>query len=159
MSLPRAALALALLALAGCAREAPAPASYRTAGTPIASTTRGTADALAGNWQVAAAYPGPGPAVGAPVSISLTGSGAGELRWGNGSWALTQVAPGRWDTPAGPLWLLWADETFRVAVLGTPGGSFGFVLTRPELGQRPDLMNAAREMLDFNGYDLAALQG
>ncbi|WP_373356502.1 lipocalin [Pseudoroseicyclus sp. CXY001] len=155
----RAATFLLLLALAACARPAPAPESFRLAGAPIASTTRGEPQALAGEWQVAAAYPGPGPGAGQPVRVSFGPSGGMALGWQGGGWQLTPAGPGRWEGPEGPLWLLWADESFRIAVLGTPDGSFGFILTRPAVAGRGDLLTAAREMLDFNGYDLTRLPG
>ncbi|NDV00427.1 lipocalin family protein [Pseudoroseicyclus tamaricis] len=152
----RRALALALL-LAACGKAAEeAPQVWRVAGAPIASTSRDAA-ALAGDWQVGAAYPGPGPGVGVPVRVSFAADGSGVLGWDGGSWELTPLSAGRWQGPAGPLWLLWADESFRVAVLGSPEGTFGFVLERP--GQvQGDLREAAREMLDFNGYELGELR-
>jgi apolipoprotein D and lipocalin family protein len=54
------------------------------------------------------------------------------------------------------LWVLWVDADYRIAVLGTPDGTIGRVLSRtPE--PRQDLWIAAREVLDFNGYDLERL--
>lgn len=55
-----------------------------------------------------------------------------------------------------PIYVLWVDEGYRVAALGTPSGAWATVLSRtPE--PRPDLSRAAREVLEFNGYDLAQL--
>ncbi|WP_143598867.1 lipocalin family protein [Pseudothioclava arenosa] len=56
-----------------------------------------------------------------------------------------------------PVWLLWADQDYRVAVLGTPEGGFGMILARPGMAARGDLIAAAREVLAFNGYDLAQI--
>ncbi len=53
--------------------------------------------------------------------------------------------------------MLWVDEGYRTAVIGTPDGSFGFVLNR-DAAIPADRMEAARRVLDFNGYDLAQLQ-
>lgn len=55
------------------------------------------------------------------------------------------------------IWLLWVDQDYRTAVLGTPSGRFGMVIARSSEG-RADLMRAAREVLDFNGYDLRRIQ-
>lgn len=53
-----------------------------------------------------------------------------------------------------PVWVLWVDQDYRMAALGTPDGSFGMVLAREAAAGRDDLIRAAREVLDFNGYDL-----
>lgn len=54
------------------------------------------------------------------------------------------------------IWILWVDADYRVAAVGTPSGGFGRILVRP--GQaRADLITAAREVLDFNGYDISKL--
>ena len=55
------------------------------------------------------------------------------------------------DTPL-ELWVLWVDDDFRTAVIGTPDGRFGWIMDRPGQASR-DRTRAAREILDFNGYD------
>ena len=58
---------------------------------------------------------------------------------------------------AAPYWVLWVDEGYRTAVVGAPNGRVGWILNRdPEIP--PDRLTAAREVLDFNGYDLGPLQ-
>ena len=58
---------------------------------------------------------------------------------------------------AAPYWVLWVDEGYRTAVVGAPNGRVGWILNRdPDIP--PDRLAAAREVLDFNGYDLAPLQ-
>ena len=58
---------------------------------------------------------------------------------------------------AADYWVLWIDEGYRTAVVGTPSGRAGWILNRtPEVP--PDRLRAAREVLRFNGYDLGALQ-
>ena len=57
-----------------------------------------------------------------------------------------------------PIWVLWVDQDYRVAALGTPSGTWAAVLVRPGKG-RGDLLTAAREVLDFNGYDLKRIGG
>jgi apolipoprotein D and lipocalin family protein len=73
------------------------------------------------------------------------------------------VGPGRLKVsfPAVPFgasdyWVLWVDEGYRTAVVGTPNGKSGWILNRaPDIPA--DRLNAAREVLDFNGYDLTQL--
>jgi apolipoprotein D and lipocalin family protein len=58
---------------------------------------------------------------------------------------------------AAPYWVLWVAEDYQTAVVGVPSGRAGWILHRaPTL--RPDRLEAAREILAFNGYDLGALQ-
>ncbi len=76
---------------------------------------------------------------------------------------LAITGPGRL-TPSGkvaapldrPWWVLWADTDLRTLVIGTPDGSFGFILDRAG-PLPPDRLTAARQVLRFNGYDLARL--
>jgi apolipoprotein D and lipocalin family protein len=54
-------------------------------------------------------------------------------------------------------WVLWVDTDYRTLVVGTPSGSFGMILNRT--GDLPaDRMAAAREVLDWNGYDLSRMR-
>lgn len=163
-----------LLLLAACGREpppAPPPsASFRDASAPIASTTRGGPADLAGEWVVAEAFPG-GP-------FGLSRGGTARLAMdasGTGTWTLTGAdgtaralpvtspAPGRYRAAGlggetwADLWVLWVDDDFRTAAVGTPDGAFGWVMDRPGAAS-PDRARAAREMLDFNGYDLGRLR-
>jgi len=56
-----------------------------------------------------------------------------------------------------PYWVLWVDEDYQTAVVGVPSGRAGWILNRtPTL--RADRLQAAREILDFNGYDLSQLE-
>lgn len=58
---------------------------------------------------------------------------------------------------AGDYWVLWVDDDYRTAVVGTPNGRAGWILNRdPTIPQ--DRLNAALEMLDFNGYDTSRLE-
>lgn len=57
----------------------------------------------------------------------------------------------------GDYWVLWVDEGYRTAVVGAPGGRSGWILNRdPTIPD--DRLAAAREVLDFNGYDLSRLE-
>lgn len=75
-----------------------------------------------------------------------------------GAGAMVATKPGRFDLQGvGPLWVLWADADNRTVVLGAPSGAYGFILNRdPSLPA--DRLTAARDILAFNGYDVAKLQ-
>ena len=75
----------------------------------------------------------------------------------------TVVGPGRLKVRldgvpvAADYWVLWVDEGYRTAVVGIPSGRAGWILNR-EPTIPPDRLRAARDVLDFNGYDLTQLQ-
>ncbi|PYE85881.1 lipocalin [Pseudoroseicyclus aestuarii] len=157
-----AILGLGLLALAACAPAPEAPQGFRDAQAPIASTTRGRPSDLNGLWQVEAAYPGGPLAPGDSATFQLTAEGDGLLRITGADGAarlirLEAAGPSRWSGAGRDWWLLWADDGFRTMVLGAPDGLLGAVLNRPGAAS-PDRSRAARELLDFNGYDLTALR-
>ena len=71
---------------------------------------------------------------------------------------LTPAGPGRFALAGQPdWWILWADVGYRTLVIGTPSGAFGFVLNRGS-NLPSDRLAAAREVLDWNGYDLTKLR-
>lgn len=54
-------------------------------------------------------------------------------------------------------WVLWVDQDYRTAVVGTPSGRAGWVLNRdPSIPA--DRLAAAEEVLRFNGYDVSELR-
>lgn len=58
---------------------------------------------------------------------------------------------------AGNYWVLWVDEEYRTAVVGTPSGRAGWILNRtPDISE--DRLEAAKAVLSFNGYDVSALE-
>ena len=138
--------------LAGCAA---APIGYRDASAPIASITRFEAARFAGPWQMRAAFGAAPSGVvftesdGAIMSMQFMGEGAATT--------MDQTRPARFETPQGPLWVLWVDEAYRTAVIGTPDGRLGWVIDRNATGGA-DRIRAARSLLEFNGYDLAQLR-
>ncbi len=57
---------------------------------------------------------------------------------------------------ASDYWVLWTDESYMTAVVGAPNGKSGWILNRdPKIPA--DRLAAARDVLDFNGYDLSRL--
>lgn len=158
----RRALLLVLL-LAACAPEPPATPSFRDRGVPMGSTTRGTLADLAGDWEVTAGFSGaPFAAPSTHLRVEpldatrarLVFEGPGGVR----DVVVRTGVPGRLvpEDGSAEIWVLWVDDDFRTAVVGTPDGSFGWVMDRP--GQAsPDRAAAAREVLEWSGYDLSAL--
>ncbi len=166
--------------LAGCAANPPAPgpsASYRDANAPFSSIALFEPERFAGRWYEIARYPvafqnGCGGTVAqytsradgtfAVVNTCREGRLDGPVRQIEGS--ARMIGPGRFDVQfdsapslSSPYWVLWVDEGYRTAVIGVPSGRAGWILNRdPEIP--PDRLAAAREILDFNGYDLTRLE-
>lgn len=69
------------------------------------------------------------------------------------------AGPGRFAVSgiSDPWWVLWVDTDARTLVIGTPSGRFGFILNRTG-GLPSDRLVAAKEVLDFNGYDPSRLR-
>ncbi len=161
---------LALLVLAACGRGAPEPVpvaeapSFRDRAQLIASTTRGTAQDLTGEWVISQSYPGqPLAAPGTRVVVAPGAGGAVLWRFsgaaGDGEVATVTGLPGRFVPGAGggpELWVLWVDDDFRTAAVGTPDGSIGWIMNRPGEASG-DRTAAAREVLEWSGYDLGRL--
>jgi apolipoprotein D and lipocalin family protein len=156
---------LAMLAVASCA-AAPKSAGFRAASAPIYSNASFALSRLQGDWVQVAAFaadgPGcvPGNAVFAPtVSGGVIGTAnlcvGGVMR----SWSgpVTAAGPGRFIVGEGEAWwVLWDDADNRTLVIGAQSGDFGFVLNKGG-PISSDRMVAARQILDFNGYDLDKL--
>lgn len=78
----------------------------------------------------------------------------GRIQQGQGPLAGRQ---GRYDLPQlpMPIWVLWIDADNRSMVLGTPNGRLGLILSKDAIPR--DRLQAAREILAWNGYDLAKM--
>lgn len=158
------------LALCSCGLFAPTPEpappapSYRDQTQPIASAALFDPDRFSGTWHEVAAFHDLQPhctfgtwdmvrtAEGYLMSTSCPTSQANVIAEPAGRMTA------RFDTSeTQSLWILWVDEGYRTAVVGTPDGTVGWILNRqPAIPS--DRMRAAREMLDFNGYDLERLK-
>ena len=154
-----------LVILVGCTAPVQHVDGYRDTNALIGATSRFDLNRFAGVWTVREYF---------PTERALTGftvmPGAGDtFTWtetsGQSSGASgaeqsatlgTMIGQGRftldWDDHA--YWVLWVDEGFRTAVIGTPNGRFGFIADRSPKGGA-DRIKAAREILDFNGYDVS----
>ena len=164
------ALILALSVLTACGAVLP---TYRDADAQISSVVSFDPARFAGKWFEVARYPvvfqtgcsnttaeygvtGPGT-----ISVLNTCTRGGEVETIAGSGRV--VGPGRLkiDLNGVPFdadyWVLWVDESYRTAVIGTPSGRAGWILNRtPDIPA--DRWAAAREILQFNGYRLDELQ-
>lgn len=171
-----AAGALAALALGACAVEVPAPVptgpSYRDQSAPIGITSRFDAKKFEGVWYVRAGFDpslgrmafrlidtpkGPAMRLGAFVCdpAGVCGDFAEDLplkRMGKGRYSVRMP-----DGMTREFCVLWVDEGFRTAVLGNKTGEFGWIVDRSTKGGA-DRIKAAREILDFNGYDIRQLR-
>lgn len=163
------ALALAALVLTACATNE----GFRDPDARISATTRFDPARMQGAWQVqervasaedpAAHAPESyvyGAVNGARFDLTRNFQTCSETGCAQKQETLTaqMVAPGRYQVTGGAEhWVLWADADYRVAAIGTPSGEFGWIMTQGDA--RGDLMQAAREIMDWNGYDLSRLQG
>ena len=150
--------------------------SYRDPSVPIGSKADLDTDRYLGLWYEIARFPVPFEAgcVGVTAEYGLIEEGVvsvlntcrdpdGSVRTAIEGQAEI-VGPGRLEVSfanvpfiRGDYWVLWVDEGYRTAVVGAPNGRSGWILNR-EPTIPADRLNAAREVLDFNGYDLNQLE-
>jgi apolipoprotein D and lipocalin family protein len=138
-----AALLLAT-ACAACAPE-PAPLGARDPDVPVASQVDVTAARLQGAWRVVESSR---LAPGAQLVF-----GAGTLQTAGAVQPLQALGQGRFRLPDGPLWVHWMDADGRTAAIGDPRAGWFAILDRR--GDPGDRLAAAREILQWYGYDLA----
>ena len=147
----RLALAL-LLGLSACTAD-----SYRDPSAGISSTTRFELARMQGDWRVVARFGDPtDPSVRAAERFRFDGATViHTTRDGARTLPVTVTGPGRMEVGGRALWVLWVDDGFRTAAIGAPSGAYGWIMER---GQgAPDRRRAAREILDWAGYDLRQL--
>ena len=176
----RAILAAALLTFSGCAAIFDRDVGgffevYRDTTVPIASNALFEPERYLGLWYEVARYPVPFEAgcVGVTAEYGALGDGAVSVKntCRNPDGTVKSVIEGRADVvgpgrfkvsfPSVPFgaadyWVLWVDEGYRTAVVGAPNGRSGWILNREPVIPE-DRLTAAREILDFNGYDLDRL--
>ena len=78
----------------------------------------------------------------------------GRIQQGRGPLAGRQ---GRYHLPqlSMPIWVLWIDADNRSMAIGTPDGRLGWILSKDSIPT--DRLLAAREILAWNGYDVAKM--
>jgi len=86
--------------------------------------------------------------------------GADEVRITPFETRLSVLGQGRFRPVAGTrfddadLWVLWMDADDRTVAIGTPGGSFGWIMDRQPTGGE-DRITAAKDIMEWMGYDLS----
>ena len=183
MRLTRAAAWAAALLLSACAVEDPVAGPIgaiplRNPTAPLASQADVSAADLSGDWAVRGLA---GAGFGRADRVRLGAEGAAllveasvircsdasglcesEMRMipyaaaGPGRWSLGAPVPGALELPE-TLWVLWSDTGRRTAALGDPDGTALLLLDREASGGG-DRIAAAREILDWYGYDLRRLE-
>lgn len=155
------------LVLAGCIGQ-----SYRNTSVQMTSMAVFEPERYAGLWYEVARFPAPFQkgcsnteaeyAVIGPGTLSVRNSCMKDDALSVITGSAKVVGPGRLKVRlgnipfAGDYWVLWVDEDYRTAVVGAPSGRVGWILNRtPTI--TPDRLNAARQVLDFNGYRLSDL--
>jgi apolipoprotein D and lipocalin family protein len=163
-------LTLAVLPVLAARAAAPPPAAAFRAAVPIYSNATFDPGRLAGDWHQSAAFARPGAAtcpagrvqVGAGLAMAATLCLDGAVIRLRGQ--VRPSGPGRLRIDGAPppldgeWWMLWVDADYRTLAVGTPAGDWGMVLNRGG-PVPPDRLAAARELFDFNGYDLSGLVG
>lgn len=148
---------IAGLMLAACTPKPPPVESFRDTTRQTYSIAGLDSARIAGNWVQVAGF---GAACsGGTIEIAPATRYALCLPGGvkSGAGAMTSTLPGRLDLPGvGAFWVLWADADDRTLVIGAPDGHYGLILNR-EAKIPPDRLAAARDILRFNGYDVAKL--
>lgn len=159
------------LALSGCFGKAPeVPAAVhqpavpiRDASAPIWSIAQFTPARLAGDWRQVAGFGTANCQSGAMQFYQAGGQlqAKGSLCFAGRQQAISSpvqpTGPGRLRIGGRDWWVVWVDTDYRTLAIGTPDGSFGFLLNRG--GALPsDRMQAAAEVFDFNGYRISQMQ-
>ena len=151
------------LMLAACAAKPAATPGFRALGSPIYSIASLRPDQVTGHWVQVATFAPDGKASCGPGSADIDPTL--QARWDlclatgkvQGAGPIVTTVTARFDLTGMPVWwVLWADADGRTLVVGTPSGSMGFILNR-EAAMPADRMRAARDILQFNHYDLSAL--
>ena len=150
--------------------------TYRDTSVPIGSQANFVAEKYLGTWHEVARFPVPferncsGVTAEYGMNADGTVSVFNTCRNPDGSVRSTIkgsaeiVGPGRLKVkfPSVPFvksdyWVLWVDQEYQTAVVGAPNGRSGWILNRsPKIS--PDRLAAAKEILDFAGYDLSRLE-
>ena len=155
-------VALVLAVLAGCTPIAKTGASYRDLAAPITSVALFDPAQFAGHWEMVAAYDAQICALDVVAASADLIDLAERKCSGEVAHSVAQITgPGRFSPKDGAnkaveYWVMWIDQSYRTAVIGTVGGEFGMILNRDQ-DIPADRMQAAREILDWNGYDLSRL--
>ena len=134
----------------------------------LSVTTRGSLEDLSGDWVVRGSIPESAsihsvtlaPRDDGLFNVSFNQSdcsaGCNHL---SGTWPAERIAQNRLKlrtdrSGSDEIWVLWMDESMRTAVISSRDGSTALILDRRSTGGQ-DRIAAARDVLEFNGYDTA----
>lgn len=161
MTTLRSAWALVLISMIWLISCTVQPTGYRDLSVPIGATTRFDADRFSGQWMIAASFTLQQKA---PVAFSLAGA-ANRLKVSTDeipgiAGLYREGVPGELiplSTQQETLVVMWVDDDFRTAAVGTVSGTIGLVLDRE--GETPaDRAAAVRDIFDFYGWDTSQLK-
>lgn len=142
---------IALIANVACAPvtttpETPIPLRNPTA--QVASQADVTLERLSGHWQVVQASDGF-----SGTNVSIKGA---TLSFGAVEMTFKPIGKGRFKLADEEIWVHWLDINNRTAAVGEPGG--GRVWIMDKSGNPGERLKAAREILEWYGYDLSRVK-
>ena len=126
----------------------PMPIQLRDASAPVASQSDVDLSRLQGRWHVIESA---GDTGGSEMQVS-----GSRLTIGDNTFAFTAVGQGRFMLGDRPVWVHWLDFDNRTAAMGDPGGSRVWIMDRT--GAPGERLKAARDILEWYGYDLSRLR-
>lgn len=158
MKLTVASRHLALFLLAACA--SPDSSSFRDQNAPMGASTRFDRDSFSGAWNVVESF---GAATATQIVFDVSSDAETIRISGTGANTVDDVyregVPGELiptTTGRESLVVMWVDEDFETAAIGTSSGSYGALIDR-DGRVPPDRAIAARAILDFYGWDVSQL--
>lgn len=145
--------------MTGCSQQ---QEGARDASAPIGATSRFDRDRMAGDWQLVSSFTMReqasvtfGPAT-EPASLAIASDGFPQITGRYREGVPGELIP--FSAAQETLVVLWIDEEFRTAAIGTESGRIGIVLDRD--GQiSADKAAAVREIFAFYGWDASRLKG
>ncbi|WGW02938.1 lipocalin/fatty acid-binding family protein [Tropicibacter oceani] len=140
-----------LVLLAGCAAKAPlpeVPVPLRNPTVQVASQADATLDRLQGDWIV---LQGAGMPAGSRLRIDGQGVQVNGTRL-----SFVPEGYGRFRLGEQAVWVHWLDADNRTAALGDPAGGRVWIMDRG--GKPAERLAAAREILEWYGYDLSRME-
>ncbi|WP_240705210.1 lipocalin family protein [Pacificoceanicola onchidii] len=132
--------------LAACT-DAPLSSDFvplRNPTAPVASQADVTLARLSGTWTVV-------EGAGVPPGREVTVTGQ-SLRFGTAPQPFVALGSGRFRLGEAEVWVHWLDADNRTAAMGEPGGDFVWIMDRT--GKPGERLKAAREILEWYGYDM-----
>ncbi|WP_420861033.1 lipocalin family protein [Algirhabdus cladophorae] len=145
---------LAVILLAGCTAplDPVAPIAFRNPTAQVASQADVTLERLAGEWRIVSIFDD--AQFGAVRQVRFDGP---NMALNQQLLPVTRNAQGRLTAGGQQFWVHWLDINNRTAVIGSPDGRFGWIMDRNGTPS-PDRLKAAREILEWYGYDLSRMK-